>query len=282
MRPLNSHGRTRRWTHPHQIALVPHLLFDILEKVLLRTDYHAGPTNSHPCNHFPSLKLVVFHDICPNAGSCPPKSCFTVHRKSLISGNCFKCFYDPLEDGHSGTRTIKVILFEMFNTSSAKVVLVVHSLIKTNYETNLFAVEVRNIILRCEGVATFPRHISLKLRTRKGKDFILDDPIEVTILYLLKELIFLDVEIVKDEEFVCTCFGKSPQTIQDVQVVCTLAGTSIVEWWYGRQRGGGRNHRARRIPLPRLNKISGKDCILKWRACLFWRMSHVQDLPCAH
>ena len=70
----------------------------------------------------------------------------------------------------------------MINPRVNEILLVVAFFVKTDHESNILLLKVRNVIGRCQRAVSLGRNVTFKGWPGKGQDFVLDDPVQVTIL----------------------------------------------------------------------------------------------------
>mmetsp|Transcript_25514 Transcript_25514/g.55771 ORF Transcript_25514/g.55771 Transcript_25514/m.55771 type:complete len:213 (-) Transcript_25514:102-740(-) len=125
------------------------------------------------------------------------------------------------------------------------------------------------------------------MRTCKGKDLIIDYPIEISVLNLLKVLIFFDIELTKVKEAVGSSLRKSSETIQNSEIVRASAGTGIMKGLEGHcilnavYDTPGRRRTA--IAIGRDSVVhTSQMSTLEADKSLLWTTIHVKDLPGAY
>ena len=161
-------------------AFGPHASLYLFQEMLLRTDDATRPADSHPGYRFGRSETIVFHEVGPDARPRAAQSCFAMDREGIFA--TLKSFQYLVEYLHRWTRAVKEKGINVADTRIDEVLLVVTSFVQPNNHTNVFALEIRNIITWCQRTIAFWRYMALKGRPSKSKDFIFDNPIQVTIL----------------------------------------------------------------------------------------------------
>lgn len=81
------------------------------------------------------------------------------------------------------------------------------------------------------------------MRTRKRQEFPLHDPVEITVLHLLKVLVRVNVEGVKREKATLASTLDAAEAVKDGEVVCADAGRGVMEgregWVHAMKRTEG-------------------------------------------
>mmetsp|Transcript_20717 Transcript_20717/g.50895 ORF Transcript_20717/g.50895 Transcript_20717/m.50895 type:complete len:325 (+) Transcript_20717:542-1516(+) len=275
------------WTRMHDFSLLPHDGLNVFQKLLLGSNHHSRPTNSHPGNDFWCRHSIMLHDICPNASPRSSQSSLAMDCKGFFLWNLFKGSHDSLQNVHGWTRSINVKLVQMLNPRPHEIRLLVHFLVESDNQPNIFFSKIGNVISWCQGTIAFGRYLFGKGWARKRHDFSLDNPIQISILHLFVIFIFFDIKVIEIKESKILGLFESMQTMHNIEIVIALDWTRIVK-----RRQTGHCHLSNRTQWPGgwqtsflrnlwdwSQAAAGHVVITKSPKGLFWTPIQFQHLP---
>ena len=180
------------------------------------------------CNNtLTGRELVVLHHVRSNTGPCAAKASFAVHCNGSLRvlARLNELFQNVLR--RSGA--IHVVQVQVVDAGVGETLLVVVLLVEADDKRHTLLLEVWDVVVRAKSVVPLCSHLTGLVWASKRQESAIVQPVQVTVLHLLKVLVLIDVKLVEAEELALKGLPHASKTIQDRQVVCTHERRRVVE-----------------------------------------------------
>mmetsp|Transcript_17559 Transcript_17559/g.26917 ORF Transcript_17559/g.26917 Transcript_17559/m.26917 type:complete len:229 (-) Transcript_17559:1025-1711(-) len=192
--------------------------------MLLWTNHHPRTAYPHPSDHLLGSHSIVFHHVRSDTRSGPSQPRLTMNSHAFIRSNTLHITHYRMQNTHLRTTPIQIVVFDMSYPRIHKLILIITLLIQPHYQSDIGLEKVGDVILRSQHTKSFGGNDLLILRTSHGKDLVLDDPIQISILDLFKVFVFVDV---KGGGVACSQSPLLLTSFYDVTTTTTIATITI-------------------------------------------------------
>jgi len=206
---------------------VVHLVESVLlitEELLLGSEDTAGSAESHVTDKIRSEALVMLHGVSSNQRTGSSETSLTMDGDSTLF--VFGDLEEVLDDLVTRSRTIQEVEISVLDAVFLESFTVVLLVVKSYDHSNTELLEDWDVIFRSETSVTVSVS-RLVTGTTESDELSWNDPVEITVLDLLIELVVSEVESLDVEPLELDGIFKTSKTVQDTTSVGRVGITGV-------------------------------------------------------